>query len=278
MNEHPQKQSYREIKEGRPKPIFHRIISLVAFSRIRHNLSNMKFFSPCKGLVLVFFVASSARAQLADTIWEGNVTISGFSLTKVQGGVVQAGPNVANASVTLPVEMWFWNNSNCGVVFRRDKWGLNPEEFAWTEWMDEQGNPIDPPEFIYKQGPKYVGGGSLSPIAYNSNGYETTTDSYTYNASKKSGSFSQRTLYNHLTQTHANGATLSIAGKFHLSNPNTLVSQNLVLSLTPNPFGPNSYRIGGSLKLRAGNFSKTTRKPSVEKDAEPGFRSFYYAK
>lgn len=218
------------------------------------------------------------QAQLADTIWEGNVTISGFSLAKVQGGVVQAGPNVANASVTLPVEMWFWNNSNCGVVFRRDKWGLNPEEFAYQQWMDDQGNPIDPPEFIYKQGPKYLGGGSLSPISNNSNGYETTTDNYSYNAARRSGNFSQRTLYNYPSQTHAAGAVLSIRGNFRLSNPNTLVPQNLVLSLTPNPFGPNSYRIGGRLTLRAGNFSKTTRKPSTEKDAEPGFRALYYAK
>lgn len=251
---------------------------MVAFSRIRRRIKNMKFFSINLFLVLVFSLASSARAQLADTIWEGSVTISGFSLAKVQGGVVQAGPNVANASVTLPVEMWFWNNSNCGVVFRRDKWGLNPEEFAYNSNVDLEGNPL--PEYFdwYEQGPKYLGGGSLSPISNNSNGYETTTDSYSYNAARRSGSFSQRTLYNYPSQTHAAGAVLSIRGNFRLSNPNTLVPQNLVLSLTPNPFGPNSYRIGGRLTLRAGNFSKTTRKPSVEKDAEPGFRTFYFAK
>lgn len=229
--------------------------------------------------VTLFSLAAPVRAQqFADTIWEGMVTISGFGLSKVQGGVAQPGPNVANASVTLPVEMWFWNNSNCGVVFRRDKWGLNPEEFSYINEWDADGNPLNPPEFIYKQGPRYVGGGRLSPISNNSNGYETTTDNYIYNASKKSGSFSQSTLYHYSNQTHAAGAVLSIRGNFRLSNPNTLVPQNLVLSLTPNPFGSNSYRISGKYTLRAGNFSKTTRKPSEEKDAEPGFTSYYYAK
>lgn len=223
-------------------------------------------------------LASAQSLTLSNTIWEGNVTLSGITLQKVQGGVVQPGPNLANASVTLPVEIWFWNNSNCGVVFRRDKWGLNPEEFAWREWMDGEGNPIDPPKDIYRQGAKYVGGGSLSPIDYNSNGYETTTDNYTFDALKRTGTFSQRTLYNYPSQTHVAGAVLSIGGKFQLSNTNRLVSKNLVFSLTPNPFGPNSYRISGNYTLRASNFSKTTRQPSVEKDAKPGFRTWYYAK
>jgi len=229
--------------------------------------------------VTLFSLAAPVRAQqLADTIWEGMVTISGFGLSKVQGGVAQLGPNVANASVTLPVEMWFWNNSNCGVVFRRDKWGLNPEEFDYVEVQyDEFGNETNWVS-MYRRGPKYVGGGRLSPISNNSNGYETTTDNYIYNASKKSGSFSQSTFYHYPNQTHAAGAVLSIRGNFRLSNPNTLVPQNLVLSLTPNPFGPNSYRISGRLALRAGNFNKTIRKPSEEKDAEPGFTSYYYAK
>lgn len=259
---------------------FHENFSKVAFLRIRPSISIVKTFSVRLALgVTLFSLGAPVRAQqLADTIWEGMVTISGFGLSKVQGGVAQPGPNVANASVTLPVEMWFWNNSNCGVVFRRDKWGLNPEEFAYMSDVDLDGNPIDPPEYIYKQGAKYVGGGSLSPISNNSNGYETTTDNYIYNASKKSGSFSQSTLYHYPNQTHAAGAVLSIRGNFRLSNPNTLVPQNLVLSLTPNPFGPNSYRISGKYTLRAGNFSKTIRKPSVEKDAEPGFRTWYYAK
>jgi len=238
----------------------------------------VKSFSAWFALGAFLLLSPRAAAQLADTIWEGNVTISGFSLAKVQGGVVQAGPNVGNASVTLPVEMWFWNNSNCGVVFRRDKWGLNPEEFDYVEIQyDEFGNETNWVS-MYRQGPKYIGGGSLSPISNNSNGYETTTDSYSYNGARRSGSFSQRTLYNYPNQTHAAGAVLSIRGNFRLSNPNTLVPQNLVLSLTPNPFGPNSYRISGKYTLRAGNFSKTTRKPSEEKDAEPGFRAFYYAK
>ena len=150
------------------------------------------------GICGLFFALSADgfSQSLSNTIWEGNVTFSGFTMQKVEGGVVQSGPNLANATVTLPVEIWFWNDSNCGVVFRRDKWGLNPEEFAYMSNVDLEGNmlPYDVP--WYRQGPKYVGGGSLSPISNNSNGYETTTDRYTYNASKKSGTISQRTAYN----------------------------------------------------------------------------------
>jgi hypothetical protein len=223
-------------------------------------------------------LASAQSLTLSNTIWEGNVTLSGITLQKVQGGVVQPGPNLANASVTLPVEIWFWNNSNCGVVFRRDKWGLNPEEFSYVETeYDGFGNATNWLS-IYRQGPKYVGGGSLSPTSSNSNGYESTTDRYTYNPSKKTGTFSQSTIYNRGNGSFSAGAVMTITGNFRLSNSNTLVPQNIVLSLTPNPVGRNSYRTSGRLTIRAGNFVRTVRQPSVETDAEPGFSSYYYSK
>ena len=206
---------------------------------------------------------SSGRAQLADTIWEGNVILSGLTLKKVQGGVAQSGPNLSNASVALAVEIWFWDNSNCGVVFRRDKWGLNPEEFAYMSDVDLDGNPLPAPVFWYKQGPKFVGGGRLSPMSSNSNGRETTTDLYIYNAAN--GTFNA-------------GAMMKITGNFRLSNPNTLVPQNVIFSLTPNPVGRNSYQTSGKVSVRAGNFTKTLRIPSLEKNAQPGFRSYYYTK
>ena len=233
-------------------------------------------------MVLIFLGASlllpGAHAQLADTIWEGNVTLSGLTLQKVQSGVVQSGPNLANATVTVPLEIWFWNNSNCGVVFRRDKWGMNPEEFSYVEIeYDLFGNETNWIS-IYRQGPKYVGGGSLSPISSNSNGYESTTDRYTYNPSRRTGTFLQETLYNQNNGTFNAGALMKITGNFRLASSNTLVPQNIVLSLSPNPIGSNSYRTSGKLVIRATPFNKTTRKPSIEKDVELGFLSYYYPK
>ena len=232
------------------------------------------------GTLMGFLIGamSSGRAQLADTIWEGNVILSGLTLKKVQGGVAQSGPNLSNASVALAVEIWFWDNSNCGVVFRRDKWGLNPEEFAYMSDVDLDGNPLPAPVFWYKQGPKFVGGGSLSPMSSNSNGRETTTDLYTYNASRKSGTFLQQTIYNAANGTFNAGAMMKITGNFRLSNPNTLVPQNVIFSLTPNPVGRNSYQTSGRVAVRVGNFTKTLRIPSIEKNAQPGFRSYYYTK
>jgi len=222
-------------------------------------------------------LASGQSLSLSNTIWEGNVTLSGITLQKVVGGVVQPGPNLANASVTLPVEIWFWNNSNCGVVFRRDKWGLNPEEYAWQETeIDGFGNVTNWLS-IYKQGPKYVGGGSRSPQS-NSNGDESTTDGYTYDARKKTGTFSHRVLYVGANSTYNVGTVMSITGNFRLANTNTLVPQKVVFSLTPSLVGSNSYKTSGKMTIRAGNFVRTVRQPSVETDAEPGFSSYYYSK
>jgi len=232
------------------------------------------------GTLMGFLIGamSSGRAQLADTIWEGNVILSGLTLQKVQAGVLQSGPNLSNASLTLPVEIWFWNNSNCGVVFRRDKWGLNPEEFAYMSDVDLEGNLLAYEVPWYRQGPKYVGGGSRSPSYVNSTGHINATDSYTYNASKKTGTFTQRLAYVVANSTFNAGTVMSITGNFRLANANTLVPQKVVFSLTPSLVGSNSYRTSGRLTLRTSNFIKTNRQPSSEKDVQPGFDDYYYSK
>lgn len=224
---------------------------------------SMKTFSIGLAVGALLCVSPRASAQLADTIWEGNVTLSGLSLQKVTGGALQPGPNLSNASVTLPIEIWFWNNSNWGVVFRRDKWGLNPPKPFYVDFI-QAGET----EVYFTQERQYEGGGSRSPVYQP--GRETITDVYTYNPARRSGTFSQRILYLVSGSTRDAGASLNLSGRFSLRG-NTITAQNIVFSIAPNPWGRDSYRSSGRLRVVANPFSKTSRKPSVEKEATPGF-------
>lgn len=269
MDKHPQKQSDRKIKDGRPKPIFHRIISMVAFSRIKQSISNMKFFSPCLGLGLVFFVASSALAQLADTIWEVEVEIQALNLQAVREGVPLQGPNLKNGTIRLPMELWFWNESQCGLVFSTEKWGLR-DSYEWS-W----GSPGEPGySYSFYLGPKYWGGGSLAPSYENEEGKVTVTSTYNYNASKRTGTLLQKTLYLLETSTRQAGSYWQINGTFAVSG-NKLTVRNASFTLQPNPSGLNSYRVLSAPRLKPGTiFLKTTRKPSIEKDVQASFKYF----
>ena len=75
-----------------------------------------------KALILSFLSISAGYSQLADTIWEAEVQIDRLSLQAVKEGVLQPGPNLKNGTVKLPIEIWFWNDSDCGIVFPTEKW------------------------------------------------------------------------------------------------------------------------------------------------------------
>ena len=230
-------------------------------------MKKMKSFSVYLVFILFFSFALPVRAQLSDTIWEGTVTLSGLSLQKVAGGLLQPGPNLANASVTLPVEIWFWNNSNWGVVFRRDKWGLNPRKPFYVEFLQ-----VGEEQVYFSQERQYEGGGSQAPVYEPSR--ETITDLYTYNPSRRSGTFSQRILYLVGGSTRDAGATLSLSGRFSLRG-NTITAQNIIFAIAPNPWGRESYRTSGRLRIVASPFTKTNRKPSVEKEPTPESPGFF---
>lgn len=65
-----------------------------------------------------------SRAQLADTIWEGTQWISSINLVSLKPDGANSFPSLLGARINLPLEIWFWDNTNFGIVFRNDRWGF----------------------------------------------------------------------------------------------------------------------------------------------------------
>lgn len=74
--------------------------------------------------VVFLLVPGVGRAQLSDTIWEGTQWISSINLVSLKPGGIQDFPSLLGARFNLPLEIWFWDNSHFGVVFRNDRWGF----------------------------------------------------------------------------------------------------------------------------------------------------------
>ena len=207
--------------------------------------------------------------SLNDTIWEAEVEIGNLNLQSVKEGVPQKGPILKNGTTILPMEIWFWNGSRCGLVFPTEKWNFREYwEYSW-------GTPGDDSYGYYLYlGPKYWGGGGLAPSYENEEGKVLVTDSYTYNAATKSGTFTQKTLYLLETSTRTAGSFWQVNGTFSVSQ-NRLKVKNATFTLQPNPSGVNAYRVLASPRLKTGTtFVKTSRKPSTEKDVQASFKYF----
>lgn len=227
----------------------------------------MKFARLC--LPLVWFLQSQAFCQLANTIWEAEVEIQGLNLQAVREGNSVQGPNLKNGSIILPMEIWFWNGSQCGLVFPTEKWGFRDSyEYSY-------GSPDDPYYYYYRYlGPKYWGGGSLAPSFENEEGKVQVTSTYTYNPIRKSGTLLQKNLYLLETSTRTTGSYWQINGTFAVSG-NRLTVRNASFTLQPNPSGLNSYRVLSAPRLKAGTtFLKTIREPSREKNEQASFKYF----
>lgn len=214
----------------------------------------------------------SAQAQLADTIWEAQVEVINLSLQSVKEGVEIQGPNLKNATTTLPMEIWFWDNNQCGLVFTTDKWGYRDSyEYTW-------GEPGEPGYYYYRYlGPKYWGGGSLAPSYENEEGKVEVTSTYNYNPSKRTGTLLQKTLYLLETSTRQAGSYWQVNGAFSVSG-NRLTIRSATFTLLPNPSGLNSYKVLSAPRLKTGTtFVKTVRRPSIEKNVQASFKYFEYS-
>ena len=220
------------------------------------------------GLCGIFFALSGVcfGQSLINTIWEAEVEIGNLNLQSVKEGVLQKGPILKNGTTILPLEIWFWNGSRCGLVFPTKKWNFR-DEYSW-------GTRGDPNGFYYTLGPKYWGGGGLAPSDENEKRKVLVTDGYTYNAAKRSGTFTQKTLYLFETSTRKMGSYWQVNGNFSI-NGNRLTVHSATYTLQPNPSGLNAYRIISSPRLKSGTtFVKTLRQPSLEKNVLASFKSF----
>lgn len=218
---------------------------------------------------LALLLHGQAFSQLADTIWEAEVEVQGLSLQAVRDGISVQGPNMKNGSIVLPMEIWFWNGSQSGLVFPTERWGFRQSyEYSW-------GSPGDPGYYYYRYlDPKYWGGGSMAPSFENEEGKVQVTSTYTFSPAKKSGTFLQKTLTLLGTSTREVGSYWQINGTFAVSG-NKLTVRNATFTLQPNPSGYNSYRVLSPPRLKAGTtFVKTVRKPSIEKNMEASFKYF----
>lgn len=222
-----------------------------------------------KVLFLAFLSISAGYAQLADTIWEAEVQINGLSLQAVKDDVLQPGPNLKNSTVILPIEIWFWDDVACGIVYPTEKWNSR------TIYEYSNGSPGDPSYFYYNYyTAKYQGGGSEAPSDVNEDGREQATSTFTYNASKKTGTFLHRTLSLVDSSTRKMGSYWRVSAAFKI-NGNRLTVTSASFAVAPNPMGSNGYKFLTPLPTLRKNtvFTKTSRRPSEEKNVKAAFRT-----
>lgn len=206
--------------------------------------------------------ASSLHAQLADTIWEGVQVVSGINLQGMRDRMLMDYPILRGGSTSFPIEIWFWDSTRFGIVFRNDR--------------------FDPARNSRKG--EYLG------WDYN-NSESDFSRSFTYTLKSGKGTFLGRDLrlvdsawgWGYAGQMTQYSGNLSVSG-------NKLTTQKVVLTTDSwdlqtgqayeNPTNPGHYypshfdgvRILGNKYPVFGNviWTKTNRKPSIAKD-EPGY-------
>ena len=186
-------------------------------------------------------LGATAHAQLADTIWEGKVTVSGFSLQPCIDGVPKPDLTFFGLKFQLPFEVWFLDGSNLLVVGRRDKMGGNPENQKYA--------------LLFGVFPGLENGGSHMAVG-------------TYRPTSKAGTYTFDCSRTRLSPPSSptssyQGARIASNGSFRLSG-NKLILVRPVFSFSPNPQGATKPKILGTPKFAFTQLAKTSRTPSVE--------------
>ena len=224
-----------------------------------------------KALILSFLSISAGYSQLADTIWEAEVQIDRLSLQAVKEGVLQPGPNLKNGTVKLPIEIWFWNDSDCGIVFPTEKWNRR------NIYSYEYGTPETDDYYYYNYyPPKYEGGGSKAPSYENESGQVQTTSTYTYKSARKTGTLLHKTLTIAEDLASSKNAYWLVYAAFKI-NVSKLTVTTASFAVAPNPMGSNLYKFLSPFPALQKNtvFTKTIRRPSEEENVKAAFQSVY---
>ena len=190
--------------------------------------------------IWILWVAAtfSGRAQLADTIWEGTQWISSINMVSLKPDGSANFPSLLGARINLPLEIWFWDNENFGLVFRNDRWG-----------------------FEGRRKGEYGG--------YNFRNTENDYRTYTYNL--KRGKFMVRDM----TSTPGFVGLDIYSGRLAMKGK-TLITDRITYTAPDWLNSPRTLaripvrRVGNIPVFDKTVWTKTNRKPSLAKD-EPGY-------
>jgi len=192
--------------------------------------------------VVSLSLAHCMLAQLADTIWEGDLSISNMSFQQIEEGVLKY-PLLQGGKITVPVEIWFWGSGEVWLMFNNGRWGLT----------DREKNQIWVPQHPGSSRWDY-------------------TSTYSYNSVTKKGSLGGRSTRLVKSAWYYEGyylawsASFSIAGNRMTASKMVLTTDSLVKVLESSADPKNSPTgikftkmptFGPSLALQ-----KTVRKPS----------------
>lgn len=187
--------------------------------------------------VCVFSSAlSSLHAQLADTIWEGTQWISSINIVNLKPDGSANFPSLLGARINLPLEIWFWDNTHFGIVFRNDRWGFDDDQMRKGE--------------------------------YSGHGEEFKT--YTYRLKGMAGTFSARE-YDDYFGLESYAGRLVLQGKKLITDRVTYAAPNSrYLNGSAKLANVPCKQIGKLPVFDKTVWTKTNRKPSLAKD-EPGY-------
>lgn len=213
-------------------------------------------------LGLCLGISSVSHAQLSDTIWEGVQSISGINLQGMRDRLLLDYPVLRGGKTVFPMEIWFWDNTNFGVVFRNDRFdpARNSRKGEYLGWDYNNSKPDYSQSFTYtlRGGRGSFLGRSVRLVDSQWGwGYRDQSQQY-------SGRFSIRG--NHLTTQQVVLTTDS----FDLQAGQAYEDPDQPGAFLPNRF--DGFRIlGGRYPVFENTtWTKTSRQPSVVKD-EPGY-------
>lgn len=96
-------------------------------------------------LILGLFlgIIPPAQAQLADTIWEGTQVISGINLQGMRDRLLMDYPVLRGGRTAFPLEIWFWDETHFGMVFRNDRFdpGRDSRKGEYEGWDYNNNEP-----------------------------------------------------------------------------------------------------------------------------------------